>query len=84
MLQKRHLSAGGAFAETPIFLGCSDVDAHIPLERLKPSAELLRKLGGDVTLRIYPNMPHTVVADEIKFVKEMMVKLLAKRDSESD
>ncbi len=69
----------GAFAETPMFLGCSDRDAHIPLERLTPSAELLRKLGGNVALKIYPNMPHTVIPDEIEFVREMMNALLAEK-----
>lgn len=62
-------------AETPIFLGCGDMDAHIPLERLKPSAGLMRQLGGHVTLRIYPKMPHTINRDEIDIVREMMQTL---------
>ncbi len=65
-----------AFAGTPIFLGCSDVDAHIPLTRLKHSAELLRQLGGVFTLRIYANMPHTINHDEIGYVQQMMRTLV--------
>lgn len=62
---------------TPIFLGCSDVDMHIPVERVHESTAALRLLGGDVTERIYPNMDHTVNQDEIDFVKGMMAQLVA-------
>lgn len=57
---------------TPVFLGCSDVDFHIPKERVQHTSEVMRKLGGDVTERLYPNMGHTVNEDEIAFVKSMM------------
>jgi predicted esterase len=62
----------GSLAGTPIFLGCSDVDPHIPKERVGASAEVLKKLGGEVTLRIYPGMGHTVNQEEIGFVSKMM------------
>ena len=59
---------------TPVFLGCSDVDFHIPLGRVHESAEVLRQLGGAVTERIYPGMGHTVNADEIAFVRDVLGK----------
>jgi phospholipase/carboxylesterase len=59
-----------------VFLGCSDVDFHIPKERVTESAEILRKLGGDVTTRLYPQMGHTINQDEIDFVKGMMAALV--------
>ncbi len=62
----------GDFAGTPIFLGCSDVDFHIPLERVHESTRILQQMGANVTERIYPNMGHTVNADEIAFVQQMM------------
>lgn len=62
--------------DTPVFLGCSDVDFHIPVERVYESTAVLRALGGDVTERIYPNMDHTVNQDEIDFVKGMMANLV--------
>ncbi|MGH2523067.1 MAG: alpha/beta hydrolase [Anaerolineales bacterium] len=62
----------GSLAGTPVFLGCSDVDPHIPKERVHHTAEVLRRLGGNVTERLYPNMGHTVNHDEIKFVRGMM------------
>jgi phospholipase/carboxylesterase len=59
----------GSLAGTPIFLGCSDVDFHVPLIRVHQSAEVLRRLGGEVTERIYPGMGHTVNDDELEFVR---------------
>ncbi len=65
----------GSLEETPVFLGCSDVDPHIPLERVQLSTEVLRNLGGRVTERIYRGMGHTINQDEIEAVREM-IKLL--------
>jgi len=65
----------GSLAGTPIFLGCSDVDFHIPKERVHHTTEVLRQLGGEVTERLYPGMGHTVNQDEIDFVGEMMDRL---------
>ena len=62
----------GSLAGTPVFLGCSDVDFHVPKERVEQTAEVLRKLGGDVAERLYPNMEHTINHDEIDFVRGMM------------
>jgi predicted esterase len=62
----------GSLDGTPIFLGCSDVDFHIPLDRVHNTAHVLRQLGGNVTERIYPGMDHTVNQDEIDFVNELL------------
>ena len=62
----------GSLAGTPIFLGCSDIDPHIPKARVEQSAEVLRRMGGDVTVRLYPRMGHTINHDEIRFVQHMM------------
>jgi len=67
----------GSLAGTPVFLGCSDVDPHVPKGRVDESADVLRHLGGVVTERLYPNMEHTVNQDEIDFVREMMRALTA-------
>jgi phospholipase/carboxylesterase len=66
----------GSLDRTPVFLGCSDVDFHVPRERVDETAEILRKLGGDVTERIYPHMDHTVNQDEIDFVRGVMKKVI--------
>ena len=65
----------GSLAGTPVFLGCSDVDFHIPKERVDLTAEVLGRLGGTVTKRLYPNMGHTVNEDELDFVRTMQAAL---------
>ena len=55
----------GDLAGTPVFLGCSDVDPHIPVERVHETRDALTALGGDVTEQIYGGMGHTVNQDEL-------------------
>lgn len=59
-----------------MFLGCSDIDAHIPLKRVQDSARVLRRLEGDVVERIYPGMGHTINDDEIGHVRAALVGIL--------
>jgi predicted esterase len=54
----------GSLDGTPVFLGCSDVDPHIPVERVHESAEAFRRLDARVDERIYPGMGHVVNRDE--------------------
>jgi phospholipase/carboxylesterase/glyoxalase family protein len=65
----------GSLAGTPVFLGSSDVDFHVPKERVHHTAAVLRRLGADVIERLYPNMDHTVNPDEIESVRGMMAGL---------
>jgi predicted esterase len=65
----------GSLDGTPVFLGCSDIDAHVPLERIEETAAVLSKLGGDVDKRIYPGMGHTVNDDEIAAVRVLLETL---------
>lgn len=65
----------GSLAGTPIFLGCSDVDFHIPKERVQESSRVLLALGADVTERLYPGMGHTINRDEIAAVQRMIAAL---------
>ena len=66
----------GTLAGTPVFLGCSDVDPHIPQARVDESAEVLRRLGGQVEERIYLNMAHTVNRDELNAVRAILDSLV--------
>lgn len=59
----------GTFDGAPVFLGCSDVDAHIPLERVRESTAVFRRMGAVVDERIYPGMGHTITADELDVVR---------------
>ena len=67
----------GSLAGTPIFIGCSDVDFHIPLQRVEETGSVLAELGGAVTKKIYPNMGHTIIQDEIDQAREIVVRLMA-------
>ncbi|WP_435062639.1 alpha/beta hydrolase [Halobaculum sp. EA56] len=60
---------------TPVFLGCSDVDPHIPLERVKETTEVLSDLGAEVDERIYEGMGHGVNEDELAAAKGMVTSL---------
>lgn len=50
---------------TRIYIGNSDADAHVPLERSEASAQLLRAMGAEVWLEVFPGMPHTILAQEL-------------------
>jgi predicted esterase len=63
---------GGSFGGTPVFLGCSDVDPHIPLERVRESTDVFRRMRAEVDERIYPRMGHTVNGDEIDAISEVL------------
>jgi phospholipase/carboxylesterase len=69
----------GPMAGTPVFLGCSDVDPHIPKERVDETEAVFKKLEADVTKRIYKGMPHTVNNDEIRFV-QTLIQNVTKKD----
>ncbi|MFB6227437.1 MAG: alpha/beta hydrolase [Halobacteriales archaeon] len=62
----------GDLEGTPAFVGCSDADPHIPLERVEATSAILEGLGADVTERIYPGMGHTINAEEVERVGEMI------------
>lgn len=67
----------GSFEGTPVFLGCSDVDPHIPEARVIHTKEVLTRLDAQVMARLYPNMSHIVNRDEIALVRDMMKALVA-------
>lgn len=62
----------GSLGGTPVFLGCSDIDAHIPLARVHESRDVLGRMDAAVTERIYPGMAHTINADEIAQVRKLL------------
>ena len=62
----------GSLKQTPVFLGCSDVDPHIPRKRVEESAAIFQKLDGKVTLRLYPDMGHSINQDEIDIIQQIV------------
>ncbi len=65
----------GDLAGTLCFLGSGDPDPHVPWERVKESASTLSALGGKLTLKRYPGMPHTISSDEITEAKKILSPL---------
>jgi predicted esterase len=62
----------GSFGGTPVFLGCSDVDAHVPKTRVDESAAVFQRMGATVTEQIYPGMGHLVNDEEIAFTRTLL------------
>ncbi|MCF2447576.1 dienelactone hydrolase family protein [Dyadobacter sp. CY345] len=56
----------GDFEGTPIFIGTSDPDPHVPVTRVNETTGILESMHANVTTKIYPNMGHTISRDEIE------------------
>lgn len=65
----------GSLDNTPVFIGCSDRDPHIPLTRVQETTQILTSLGADVTEQIYPAMGHTINEDELERARETVKRL---------
>ncbi len=68
----------GDLRGTPVILGCSDVDSHIPLQRVQATASVLGAMKADVDATIYPGMGHGIVDDEVRRVRTLLDRLLRK------
>ncbi|NJP05280.1 MAG: phospholipase [Chloroflexaceae bacterium] len=66
----------GHLEGTPVFLGCSDVDFHIPMQRVEHAGRVLQERGAQVTIQFYPRMGHTINHDEIDAVRAMIAALI--------
>jgi phospholipase/carboxylesterase len=67
----------GSFDGTPVFLGCSDIDLHIRKDRVLEAADVFKRMGAKVTVRLYPGMGHTVNQDEIEAAREIVESVSA-------
>jgi phospholipase/carboxylesterase len=62
----------GSMEGTPIFLGCSEEDPHIPAERVDETAKLFRYLDASVTEKLYENLGHTINQDELSHARDLI------------
>ena len=62
----------GDFLSTPVFIGTSDPDPHVPVERVDATESILTKMNARVTKRIYERMGHTINQDEIGFANKIL------------
>lgn len=65
----------GNFESTPVFIGSSDPDIHVPVERVRNSAQLISSMGANVKTIIYQNMGHTINQDEIIHCNNILAKV---------
>lgn len=64
----------GDFQGTPVFIGTSDPDPHVPVNRVLSSAKILRSMNANVTEKVYPGMGHTVNADELVLANTLVLR----------
>ena len=64
----------GDFSGTSIFIGTSDPDPHVPVERVNATEIILQSMNADVTKKIYKNMGHTINQEEIGYANEILTK----------
>ncbi len=69
-----HRNYHGDFDGTPIFIGSSDPDMHVPVTRVKETTVVLEDMGAQVTEIIYENMGHTISQSEITQVNKLIFK----------
>jgi phospholipase/carboxylesterase len=64
----------GDFNGTPVFIGSSDPDMHVPVTRVRESEQIMKKMGADITVKVYPGMGHTVSQDEVETANTLVFK----------
>jgi predicted esterase len=63
---------------TPVFLGTSDPDPHVPFERVRETEAVLTRMGAKVELRRYPGMPHTINEDELDACRKLLERIVSR------
>ncbi|MFC3158637.1 phospholipase/carboxylesterase [Chryseobacterium arachidis] len=64
----------GDFVQTPIFLGTSNPDFHVPVERVYATANILKEMNAEVTEKVYANFGHSINQEEIELANELIFK----------
>ena len=69
------MESEGSLDGTPVFIGTSEPDPHVPAARVEETKALFERMGATVTLKKYRGMPHGVNQEEIEFAKSMITKI---------
>lgn len=64
----------GDFNGTPMFIGTSDPDPHVPVQRVNETTRLLRSMNAAVTEKIYPHLGHTISEDELAQANQVVFR----------
>lgn len=62
----------GSFDGTPVFIGTSNPDPHVPVERVHDTTRILTQMKANVTEKVYDGMGHTINQDEINLVNKLL------------
>jgi phospholipase/carboxylesterase len=62
----------GDFQGTPILLSGSAHDMHVPAQRIHDSAQLLQKMGAEVSLSLFEDELHTIRPEELTWVNQQL------------
>ena len=62
----------GDFQNTPVFIGTSDPDPHVPVQRVHDTVKILRGMNASVTEKIYERIGHTIIQDEFDHANELL------------
>lgn len=65
----------GDFSGTPVFIGSSDPDPHVPVERVYATTNILKNMNAEVEEKIYAQMGHTINQDEIAHANKIINNL---------
>ncbi|MFD2202221.1 alpha/beta hydrolase [Shivajiella indica] len=63
----------GDFRGTPVFIGSSHRDMHVPLSRIEESVKQIEKMGADVKTMIFQDTQHTIRQEEVDWVNKNML-----------
>lgn len=66
----------GSLEGTPVFIGAGDQDPWFDLERIHESADIFKLLKGSVDKQIYPGKGHTVIEEEVKFIRKLIFSII--------
>lgn len=56
----------GNFAGTPILISSGDPDPHVPVARVHESEAILKEMGAQLTVKLYPGRQHTITSTEVQ------------------
>ena len=62
----------GDFLKTPVFIGTSDPDPHVPVDRVHATRNILEQMNAEVTEQVYANMGHTISSEEIALANQLI------------
>lgn len=75
MYTDKRLEYDGSLDGTPVLVAASERDAHIPVERLRDSADTVRAMDGDVRLMVFPGSTHSIMKAEVDWLGSLIDQL---------